>query len=209
MTSAHGGDQSGGQYGPPPGWTPPPAAGPHYPGYAPAPSAPTAYGPPPGVPQSMERPLTVRAGLGAFLGSMALSAVAQVVTLLNWRQIVTWSFANAGLDAGADRDLALQTAEAAAKIGIVVGFLFIAVYGLFVWFAWQGRNWARIVLWVLAGLGIASGLAGLAVGSPLPFLSALGGFQLLLLIAAVVALALKPSHEWYRFRSWQRATGQG
>jgi heme A synthase len=91
----------------------------------------------------------------------------------------------------------------------VVGFLFIAVYGLFVWFAWRGRNWARVVLWVFAGLGIVSGLAGLGLGSPLPFLTALGGFQLLLLIAAVVLLALKPSNEWYRFRKWQRATGQG
>jgi hypothetical protein len=24
-----------------------------------------------------------------------------------------------------------------------------------------------------------------------------------------VLLALAPSNEWYRFRSWQRATGQG
>jgi hypothetical protein len=157
----------------------------------------------------MERPMSVRAGLGAFLGSMALSAVAQVVTLLNWREVIDWAFTNAGIDQGADTDTAMAGAEAGAKIGIVVGFLFIAVYGLFVWFAWKGRNWARIVLWVLAGLGIASGLAGLAVGSPLPFLSALGVFQLLLLIAAAVLLALKPSNEWYRFRGWQRATGQG
>jgi hypothetical protein len=157
----------------------------------------------------MERPLTVRAGLGAFLGSMALSAVAQVVTMLNWRRIIDWTFANAGIDPGSDLDAARQGAEIGARIGIVVGFLFIAVYGLFVWFAWQGRNWARVVLWVLAGLGIVSGLAGLLVGSPLPFLTALGGFQMLLLIVAVVALALKPSSDWYRFRGWQRATGQG
>ena len=32
---------------------------------------------------------------------------------------------------------------------------------------------------------------------------------MLLLIAAVVLLALKPSNDWYRFRGWQRATGQG
>ena len=207
MTSGQGGDQPGGPYGPPPGWNAPPPPPPQYPGYAPAPSV--SYGPPPGVPQNMERPLTVRAGLGAFLGSMVLSAVAQVVTLLNWQRIIDWSFANAGLGSGADAELARTTAEAASTIGIVAGFVFIAVYGLFVWFAWQGRNWARIVLWVLAGLGIISGLSGLIVGSPLPFLTALGGFQVLLLIAAVVGLALKPSSEWFRFRGWQRATGQG
>jgi hypothetical protein len=209
MTSGQGGNQPGGPYGPPPGWNAPPPPPPQYPGYAPAPSAPSGYGPPPGMPQAMERPLTVRAGLGAFIGSMALGAVAQVVTLLNWRRILDWAFANAGLDSGTDIETARRGAEIGAQIGIVIGFVFIAVYGLFVWFAWRGRNWARVVLWVLAGLGIVSGLSGLLVGSPLPFLSALGGFQMLLLIAAVVLLALTPSNEWFRFRGWQRATGQG
>jgi hypothetical protein len=157
----------------------------------------------------MERPITVRAGLGAFLGWIVLNVVAQVVTLLNWQTILDWTFANAGLEQDADAELARRTAEAGALIGTVIGFVFIAVYGLFVWFAWRGYNWARIVLWVLAGLGIVSGMVGVAVGSPLPFLDALGVFQLLLLIAAVVLLALKPSHEWYRFRGWQRAAGQG
>ena len=205
MTSGQGGNQPGAPYGPPEGWNAPPPPGPQYPGYAPAPSAPTGHG----APQPMERPMTVRAGLGAFIGSMVLSAVAQVVTLLNYQTILNWSFDNAGIQSGVDRDAALQAADVGARIGIVIGFLFIAVYGLFVWFAWRGQNWARIVLWVFAGLGIVSGLAGLAVGSPLPFLGALGGFQMLLLIAAVVLLALKPSNEWYRFRRWQRMTGQG
>jgi hypothetical protein len=205
MTSGQGGNPPGGPYGPPQGWNTPPAPGPQYPGYAPAPSTPTGYG----APRSMERPTSVRAGLGAFIGSMVLSAVSQVVSLLNYQTILDWSFDNAGIAPGADRDAALQAADVGVKIGIVVGFLFVAVYGLFLWFAWQGRNWARVVLWVLAGLGIVSGIAGLALGSPLPFLTALGGFQTLLLIAAVVFLALKPSNEWYRFRSWQRANGQG
>jgi len=210
MTSGQGENQPGGPYGPPPqSWNapPPPAPGHQYPGYGPAPSAQAGYGP--GVPQAMERPLTVRAGLGAFIGWIVLNVVAQVVTLLNWQTIIDWTFANAGLEQEADAELARQTAEAGALIGTVVGFVFIAVYGLFVWFAWRGHNWARIVLWVLAGLGIVSGLVGVAVGSPLPFLDALGVFQLLLLVAAVVLLALKPSSEWYRFRGWQRATGQG
>ena len=205
MTSGQGENSPGGPYGPPEGWNAPPPPAPQYPGYAPAPSAPTDFG----APQSMERPMTVRAGLGAFLGSMALGAVAQVVTLLNFRTILDWSFRNAGIQQGANRDAALQAADLGARVGIVIGFLFIAVYGLFVWFAWRGQNWARVVLFVFAGLGIVSGVAGLAIGSPLPFLSALSGFQTLLLIAAVVLLALKPSNEWYRFRKWQRATGQG
>jgi hypothetical protein len=210
MTSGQG-DQPGGQYGgsvgqpgPPQNWNAPPPPPPSYPGYGPAPSAPTGFG----APAAMERPMTVRAGLGAFVAAIVLSVVAQIVTMLNYDRIVDWSLDNFGVERTEDLDAALSSAETSATVGTVIGFAFIAAYALFVWFAWQGRNWARIVLWVLGGLGIVSGLAGLAVGSPLPFLSALNVFQLLILIAGVVLLALKPSNEWYRFRGWQRASGQ-
>ena len=203
MTSGQG-EQPGGPYGPPQGWNAPPSPGQQYPGYAPAPSAPTGYG----APRPMERPMTVRAGLGAFVAAILLSIVAQIVTLLNYDEIVDWTLNNLGVERNADIDAALQSAEASATVGTILGFAFIAAYALFVWFAWQGRHWARVVLWVLGGLGIASGLAGLAVGGPLPFLSTLNVFQLLILIAGVVLLALKPSNEWYRFRRWQRDSGQ-
>jgi hypothetical protein len=208
MTSGQGENQPGGPYGPPQDWNapPPPPPGYQYPGYSPAPSAPAGYGP--GVPQAMERPVTVRAGLGAFIGSMVLGAVGQVVTALNFQTLVDWSLAKAGTEPGVDPGMVEDVAGTALKVGVVVGLLFLALYALFVWFAWQGRNWARIVLWVLSGLGIVFGLLGMAGGSPLPFLTGLGVFQLLLQTAAVVLLALKPSNDWYRFRGWQRATGQ-
>jgi hypothetical protein len=129
------------------------------------------------------------------------------VSLFNRETIVDWTLANGGPQP--DPAAARAGVEVIVRITSIGGLLFIAVYALFVWFAWGGRNWARIVLWVFAGLGIMGGVAGLAVGGPLPFLRALGGFQLLLVIAAVVLLALKPSNDWYRFRKWQRMTGQG
>ena len=64
----------------PPPYAPPSAAAavrpaatapPSYPGYGVAPSAPTGYG----APTPVERPLTVRAGIGAFVGSIVLSLV--------------------------------------------------------------------------------------------------------------------------------------
>jgi hypothetical protein len=39
--------------------------------------------------------------------------------------------------------------------------------------------------------------------------AAVGVFQTLLTIAGIVLLALRPSNEWYRYRGWQRANGQG
>jgi hypothetical protein len=53
------------------------------------------------------------------------------------------------------------------------------------------------------------GLAGAGSSGQNGFVTAVGFFQLLLVVAGIVLLALKPSNEWYRFKSWQRATGQG
>ncbi|MGZ4540004.1 MAG: hypothetical protein ACXVXS_12865 [Blastococcus sp.] len=215
MTAGQGGPQDGaqqggvpGQGGPPPGWNAPPPgwnAPPQQPyGYAPAP--PPRYGPPP---TPLERPITVRAGLGAFLGSLVLSVISTVVTFLNWDTISAQLLARLRTDLGPNGDAALSGAQAGARIGVVFALVLAAVYGVFVWFAWRGQNWARVVLWVLGGLGLFGGVIGLAMGgSPLPFLTGLSFFQTLLLLAAIVLLALKPSNEWFRYRRWLRATGQ-
>src|SRR5439155_13298166 len=87
------GDQPGGgqgdpagQGGQPQGWNAPPPypqgaqppypPGSHpygqpYPGYGPAPSAPTGYG----AQQPLERPGTVRAGIGAFIANLILGVI--------------------------------------------------------------------------------------------------------------------------------------
>lgn len=179
-------------------------------GYAPAPAAPPGWGP--GAPEPMERPLTVRAGIGAFLGSLVLSAVASVAMLLNWDEVVAWSVGQSGADLqgaeveGLDPD-AFAELVAQFTIGFTVFVLLLQL--LFVFFAWQGRNWARIVLWVLGGLALLAGPFNAVADGPLPFVTTLSWFQLALTAAGVVLLAMKPSNDWYRFRKWQRATGQG
>jgi hypothetical protein len=93
---------------------------------------------------------------------------------------------------------------------VVIGLVMAALQIMFIWFAWNGRNWARIVLWVLGGLGVLSGLFAVAApqaGQP-GFLVGLSLFSFLLTLAGIVLLALKPSNEWYRYRRWLRATGQ-
>jgi hypothetical protein len=110
---------------------------------------------------------------------------------------------------GVNLELARQTARTAAYVGVVFGLLLVAAYGMFVLLAWRGRNWARIVLWVLGGLGLAGSLLSVAGrGSPVPFLTGISAFQGLLLLVAVVTLALTPSNEWFRYQGWLRATGQ-
>ncbi len=184
-----------------------------YPGYGPAPTAPPGFG----APQRVDRPVTVRAGIGLFVGSIILSLVATVIAWVNRDQLADLA---AGAPLPGFEDLTEQEAAAASDMagsfgtfGLVSGLLGTAIFALFVWFAWRGHNWARIVLWVLAGLGLLFGLIGAAFSSALgvptlPILTALTWFELLFDAVAIVLLALRPSNEWYRYRSWLRATGQ-
>jgi hypothetical protein len=194
MTSGQGGNP----YGPPEGWNAP---------YAPAPSAPSGYG----APQSMERPVTVRAGLGAFIAVLILGLISSIVTFSNFGPMLDAALAAQGADTA---DLGVDPESFARMVlivGVVIGLVMSALQLLFIWFAWKGRNWARIVLWVFGGLGLVGGLVGVAAPQPGEpgFVVGLSLFSFLLTAAGIALLALKPSNEWYRFRKWQRATGQG
>ena len=202
MTSEQGGPPP---YGPPPGPPPygqygPPPYGPY--GYAPAPSTPA--GPPP---EPRERPLAVRAGLGAFVGSIVLGLASLAWMAADWdtylRRAVEQQ-AEFGADPQA-AEFALGATETIAVIAVVVGLLFSALYLLFVWFAWRGYGWARIVLWVLGGLGILSGLSGLAAGTALPSMTVLAVFQTLALVVGVVLLAARPANQWFAYEKWRRS----
>jgi hypothetical protein len=204
MTSGH----EGGQYGPPPQGQPPYGYQPY--GYAPAPAAPGGFG----APAPVERPVTVRAGLGAFIASVVLSLVGTVVTWLNWDTYLDEAIAQdptlsgeAGVEA---QEFAEAFSESFGVFLIVFGLVFAALYLLFVWFAWKGHNWSRIVLWVLGGLGVISGVSSLGMagaGGAMASLTALSGFSALALAVGIVLLALKPSNDWYRYEKWRRAAG--
>jgi hypothetical protein len=176
------------------------------------PSAPTGSGWGPDAPRPMERPVTVRAGVGAFLAALVLSAIGMVATVANWDQALDWALAQEDLtldDPSLDGMPVAEFAELALQMSIAFSVLVIVLESLFIWFAWKGRNWARIVLWVLGGLALLSVPFSATASGPLPFVTALTWFQIGLTFAGVVLLALKPSNDWYRFRKWQRSTGQG
>src|SRR3954452_6649851 len=215
MTSGLGGDQPGGQSGPPqgappqgpPAWNPPPGPpqyGQPYPGYTPAPSAPQGQDAPP----AMERPDTVRAGIGAFVAGLIVSLISSAVTLTDFDAFVARAKAAA---ATADTTALSDDAIRAVLIaGLVIGLLFVALEIMFITFAWKGRHWARVVLWVLGGLNVVTGLVGLSGNNgQTGFTTSMGWFQLLFTAAGIVLLALKPSNDWYHYRRWLRATGQG
>jgi hypothetical protein len=215
MTSGHGGEQPGGQsgpqgappQGPPPAWNPPPGPpqyGQPYPGYAPAPSAPTGQGAPP----PMERPDTVRAGVGAFIAALLVSLISSAVTVADFDAFV--ARAKAAADTADTPALTDEAIRLVLVAGLVVGLLFVALEIMFIAFAWKGRHWARVVLWVLGGLNVVIGLAGLSGNNgQTGFTTSMGWFTLLLTAAGIVLLALRPSNDWFTYRRWLRSTGQG
>ncbi|WP_104526252.1 hypothetical protein [Blastococcus atacamensis] len=179
--------------------------------YPVAPQAPTGWSGP--VPEPMERPVTVRAGLGSYLAALFLGAIATIAMLVEFDQVLAWTDDQAGAsleDTGLEGVDPARLAELILRASLIGSLVVAALQLVFVWFAWRGHNWARIVLWVFAGLSLVAAPAGAAGrGGPMPFVTTLGWFQTTLLLAAVVLLALKPSNDWFRLRKWQRATGQG
>jgi hypothetical protein len=152
----------------------------------------------------MERPITVRAGIGAFVASLLVGIISLIVSFADFDALVARAAA-----AATDPAVTEAAIRAGLQIGLVLTVVVVALQVLFLWFAWKGHNWARIVLWVLGGLGVAFGLAGLGSDTgQTGFTTSMGVFQLLFTAVGIVLLALKPSNDWYRFRRWQRATGQ-
>ena len=214
MSSGQGGTgpEQGGQqppYGPPPYGYPP--YGQHPYGQHPYGQSPYGYAPPAPVgppPEPKERPLTVRAGLGAFIASILLSLASLAFMVADWdtylRQVMDQQAGLGDVDPGTV-ELAESMAETFAVAVVVLSLLFAALYLLFVWFAWTWHNWARIVLWVLGGFGVVSGLSSLAVGGALPSMTVLAVFQTAALLVGVVLLALAPSNDWFRSEKWRRS----
>jgi hypothetical protein len=221
MTSGQGGspeqptgrpDEQQGQgggpgWGPPPGYPPGPPSYPSAPGYAPAPSA--GWGS--GAPQPVERPVAVQVAVIAFAAALVLGLIGGIFTFTDLDGLVDRTIAQAqaqGADTSEFTHDALRTIFAVVA---VVSLVFAGLEAMFIAFAWRGRNWARIVLWVLGGLSIAFGLPGLFAGtSPSSgFVRSLGVIQLLLQVVGVLAFAQRPANEWYRYRRWLRSSGQG
>jgi hypothetical protein len=183
-----GWQQGPGLQGGPPGWGPVGWAPPYGQGYVPPPEP---AGP---------RPRAVVAGTAGWAVALVCSLIGDLWSLTHLDEQLAEArrrsaFDSPGLDgSGFVHDVALGAA--------VFALVWVAVHAMFLVFAWQGRNWARIVLWVLGGLGMF-GAAGL-VGAP-PGRAALLVVQLALTLAGIVLLALPRANDWYRRRGAELA----
>ncbi len=161
------------------------AGDPYAPMAAEPPAGPASRGPAPPSVLNAVRLMFIRAGLGV-LGLIILLATKDTLKTEILKK-------NETADPARLDDL-LNTA---ITIGIVVGIIFIVLYILLALQVRKGKNWARIVTWVLAGLGVLGALGSLAQAAP-----ALS--RIVTLIAAAVDIAIifflaqRPSNEFFR-----------
>ncbi len=201
--------QPGGQY---PGYqNAPPQGGYGAGGGMPAP--PSGYGVGGGMPpppqgwgaqppaQALARPTTVTYAIYALVANIVISLVSSVFIFTNRDAYIEDALRDAGLDPSS----AALVSDSTFTVGAIIGLVFVALWAMVIWFAWKGHNWARIVIWVLGGLSLISAFA--SFGSPVGSVVALTVVGLLLTLAAVVLLALKPSHDWYRYQGDARRYG--
>jgi hypothetical protein len=155
--------------------------------YAPMPpetSKASPVGPAPSTVLNAVRLMFINAGL-SLIGLLVLLA-----TKNDLRKALRDN--NSGASAKRIDDLA----NSAITIGIVVGVVLLVLYVLLALQVRKGKNWARIVTWVLAGLGVLSGVLGLfGTGTGLEKVVAV----LLLLVdaAIIVLLTRKPANEYF------------
>ncbi|UIN30776.1 hypothetical protein [Microbacterium binotii] len=129
------------------------------------------------------RPATVTASFWLWIASVVLSAISILTSLANG----TYAF----IDIGGNQQVAAAVGPAAAIIGLAVGAtlrILFAVYML------RGRNWARIVLLILAIIAVLAGLPAFATGNIVDILI------VVVAIGAAVLMYLPASNPYFRRR---------
>lgn len=179
----------------------------------PPPSNP--YGPPSyGQPQSptyggyspqssaVERPSSVTTAVNLMFARVALWFLSTLLSFVLFDDIVGRMPGGAAMQG--------QATTIGMVFGSLIAVLFMALYGLLAWQVRQGKDWARIVTWIVNGLFIAGAIFGLLMQLVMPGLMSPLVMTLIALvtlaidIAVVIFLALRPSNAYFSRRpSWQ------
>ena len=146
---------------------------------------PAPMGPPPPPVENAVRLMFARAALGV-VGLLAL-----FLTKDSLRDRITRN------DATVSAEMVDTAMTMALIFGSVVEIVFIGLYLLLALQVRKGKNWARIVTLVLAGLGVVLGLASLLETAP-AVSRVLSLIALALDIAIIVLLAQRRSGEFFR-----------
>jgi hypothetical protein len=155
------------------------------------PPPPPGYGPPV---QKGPAPSTVVNAVRLMFANAALSVLG-IIVLLATKDALRKAVRDNNTSASDTRINDLV--NAAITVGIVVAVVLIVLYVLLALQVRKGKNWARIVTWVFAGLGVLGNLSNLAQpGSTLTKVTAVIG--LVIDIGIIVLLASSKSHPYFR-----------
>jgi hypothetical protein len=137
-------------------------------------------------------PSTVRGAATLMLVRAALGVVSTIVAFSTRHQLRKLLFQH-------NRTLTASQLNTAVDVGLTVAIIFgIAFLVFYVFLAFQilaGKSWARVVTWILAGLGVLGLLTVLA--QPYPTGTRLLAVVVGLIDAAVIALLALPSSNSY------------
>lgn len=129
------------------------------------------------------RPTTVTASFWFWIISVLLSAMSTIIAIASGQYAVA--------DAGGNAEVARAVAPAAAVGGLVIGG---SLRVLFAVFMARGRNWARIVLLILAVITALSGIVAILSGGVLDILAVVAT------LVGAVLMYLPASNPYFRRR---------
>jgi hypothetical protein len=151
------------------------------------------FGSPPGGRANLTPPPEVIRATWLMIASVVLGVLGAILTFTSGDAIKdSIREGNPSLSAS-EVDSAYNIAVGTA---VVFGLIFAVLYLLLAWQVRKGKNWARIVTWVLAGLSLLGGLLGL-FGTGTGLEKVLDVIQLLIAAGIIFFLTRKPANEYF------------
>ena len=150
------------------------------------------------APQRGERPSSVENAVRLMFGVAALSLISTIVAFAT-KSDLKKRIEQANPDVSSSRlDSLLNTAF---TIGLLIGVVFLVLYILLAFQVRAGKNWARIVTWVFAGLGVLGTLSVLS-GTETPLSRVFSLISGVLDIVIIVLLAQGSSGRYFKPRPY-------
>ena len=158
------------------------------------PPAPQGGGPRPGAKDPSTAPSTVQNAVRLMFVLAALGIVGVIIVFADKSSLrkaiedANSSYTTSQID---------DAVNTAIAVGAVIAVVLIVLYILLALQVRKGKNWARVVTWVLAGLGVLGSISNLA--QPQAALTkVIAGIELVLYVVLIVLLAMKPSNGYFR-----------
>lgn len=150
------------------------------------------------APQRGERPPSVENAVRLMFVVAALSLISTIVAFATKNQLKD-RIEKANPDVSSARiDSLLNTAF---TVGLLIGLVFLVLYVLLAFQVRAGKNWARIVTWIFAGLGVIGALSSLA-STETPLSRVFSLISGIIDIVIIVLLAQGASNRYFKPRPY-------